>query len=124
MNVMSVTFTLMTTAFDSVASFVSEAKEARAGERAKARKEMERMSADMVAEEGLLNHAQAALLLGVSIKRVGELVRQGKLTRFDFFERTYVSVKEVRKRDREELEAGRRSKRGVGERVSPSAARN
>jgi hypothetical protein len=39
------------------------------------------MSDAMVSEEGLLNHAQAALMLDVSTKRVGELVRLGKLRR-------------------------------------------
>ena len=65
------------------------------------------MSAAMVAEHGLLNHAQAGLLLGVSKKRIGELVRLGKLKRFDFLGRTYVSVREVRERYHQELKAGR-----------------
>jgi Helix-turn-helix domain len=47
----------------------------------------------MVAEKGLPNHAQAALMLDVSTKRVGELVQQNKLTRFDFLGRTYVSMR-------------------------------
>jgi len=68
------------------------------------------MSEAMVAEKGLLNHAQAALVLGVSVKRIGELVRQDKLTRFDFFDRTYVSMREICKRDNQEIEAGKRSK--------------
>ena len=72
------------------------------------------MSAAMIEEEGLLNHAQAALLLGVSVKRVFELVRLGKLRRFDFLGRTYVSVREIRNRYREELKAGR-PKRGLAE---------
>lgn len=110
----------MTASFDSVASFVLEGKAAHADERAAARIILEKMSAAMIQEEGLLNHAQAALLLGVSVKRVGELVRLGKLTRFDFFDRTYVSVREVRQRDLEELQAGRRSKRGIVERVVDS----
>ncbi len=66
----------------------------------------------MIEEKGLLNHAQAALVLGVSVKRIGELVRLGKLTRFDFFERTYVSMREVCQRDDEELKAGTAMKRG------------
>jgi len=105
----------MASVFNSVAAFVTEGKAARAEGRADARKILDRMSEAMIEEEGLLNHAQAALLLGVSVKRVGELVRLRKLTRFDFFERTYVSVREVRKRDLEELKAGRRAKRGIVE---------
>ncbi len=75
----------------------------------------------MIEEEGLLNHAQAAAVLGVSVKRVGELVRIRKLSRFDFFERTYVSLREVRERDEEELRAGRRKPRTVLQRVGVCA---
>ena len=38
----------------------------------------------MVEEKGLLNYAQAALLLDVSTKRISELVRLRKLKPFDF----------------------------------------
>jgi hypothetical protein len=79
----------------------------RAAERAEMRRELQRMSDAMVAEKGLLNHAQAALILDVSTKRVGELVRQGKLKRFDFLGRTYVSMQEIWERNRHELRAGR-----------------
>ncbi len=65
------------------------------------------MSDAMVEEKGLLNHAQAALLLDVSTKRVGELVRLGKLTDFTFLGRKYVSMREVRERNQMELKAGR-----------------
>jgi hypothetical protein len=41
------------------------------------------------------------------VKRIGELVRLGKLRRFDFLGRTYVSVREVRGRYQQELKAGR-----------------
>ena len=88
-------------------------------ERETARAELDGMSKAMVAEEGLLNHVQAALLLGVSVKRIGELVRLGKLKRFDFLGRTYVSVREVRDRYRQELKAGR-PKRSVVERAVAS----
>jgi hypothetical protein len=71
------------------------------------RRELQRMSDAMVEEKGLLNHAQAALILDVSTKRVGELVRLGKLTRFDFLGRTYVSMREIWERNRQELRAGR-----------------
>ncbi len=65
------------------------------------------MSDAMVREKGLLNHAQAGLLLDVSIKRVGELVRLGKLTDFSFLGRKYVSMREVWDRNNQELRAGR-----------------
>ena len=77
------------------------------------------MSDAMVAEKGLLNHAQAALMLDVSTKRVGELVRQGKLKRFDFLGRTYVSMREIWERNRQELRAGR-PPRPVGRRIAAS----
>ena len=78
----------------------------RALARQQALDELPGMSAAMVAEEGLLNYAQAALLLNVSVKRINELVRQRKLDPFPFFGRTYVSVKQVRERYREGLKAG------------------
>src|SRR5688572_217725 len=76
-------------------------------ERAQARRDLALMSEAMIAEKGLLNHAQAALLLEVSVKRVGELVRLNKLSRFDFLGRTYVSVREVQDRYQQQLKAGR-----------------
>lgn len=83
------------------------------------RRELQRMSDAMVEEKGLLNHAQAALMLDVSTKRVGELVRQGKLTRFDFLGRTYVSMREIWDRNRKELRAGR-APRPLGRRIAAS----
>ena len=82
----------------------------RTKEREHARSELDLMSGAMVEEEGL----QAGLLLGVSVKRIGELVRLGKLRRFDFLGRTYVSVREVRERYHQELKAGR-PKRGLAQ---------
>jgi hypothetical protein len=79
----------------------------RATARDEARRQMKRMSEAMIEEKGLLNHAQAALLLDVSTKRVGELVRLGKLTDFAFLGRKYVSMREVWERNRQELKAGR-----------------
>jgi len=90
----------------------SYVEESRIEEREQARSELDAMSQAMVKEQGLLNHAQAGLLLGVSVKRIGELVRLGKLTRFDFLGRTYVSVREVRERYAQALKAGR-PKRGA-----------
>ena len=46
-----------------------------------------KMSAAMIDEEELLNYAQAALLLNVSVKRINELVRQETLEPFEFFGR-------------------------------------
>ena len=60
------------------------APEDRAAAREAARERVEKMSEAMIEEKGLLNHAQAALLLDMSTKRVGELVRRGNLTDFTF----------------------------------------
>jgi hypothetical protein len=81
------------------------------------RRELQRMSDAMVQEKGLLNHRQAALMLDVSTKRVGELVRLGKLTRFDFLDRTYVSMREIWKRNKQELRAGK-PPRPIGRRIA------
>lgn len=70
----------------------------------------------MVREKGLLNYAQAGLLLDVSTKRISELVRLGKLKRFDFLGRTYVSMRQVGKRYQQELKAGR-PPQGIGKRA-------
>ena len=79
----------------------------RAAARADAYAELQEMSKAMVEEKGLLNYAQAGLLLDVSTKRISELVRLGKLQRFDFLGRTYVSMREVGERYQRELKAGR-----------------
>ena len=70
-------------------------------------KELDDMSAVMVREQGLLNHSQAALLLDITPARVTELVNLGKLSRYNFLGRTYVSVKEVKYRREQDLKAGR-----------------
>jgi hypothetical protein len=70
----------------------------RATAREDARRQMKKMSDAMVEEKGLLNHAQAALLLDVSTQRVGKLVRLG---------RKYVSMREIWERNERELKAGR-----------------
>src|SRR6266550_8472203 len=79
----------------------------RAAARAQAYAELQEMSEAMVREKGLLNYAQAALLLDVSTKRISELVRLRKLKRFDFLGRTYVSMREVGERYQQELKVGR-----------------
>jgi hypothetical protein len=69
--------------------------------------ELKEMSQAMIDEEGLLNHPQAALILEVSTRRVGELVETGKLKRFEFLGRTYVSVRDVLNRRESDVKAGR-----------------
>jgi hypothetical protein len=110
----------MTCASDTFSESILIRKAPLAEKRAIAREELERMSAAMVAEKGLLNHVQAALLLGVSVKRVWELVRQGTLTRHDFAGRTYVSATEVFKRYDDEIAAGDRIRQSLPRRVLTS----
>src|SRR5437868_3696616 len=86
---------------------LQSSSEDRARARADAANEFARMSKAMIEEKGLLNHAQAALLLDVSTKRVGELVRLRKLTDFTFLGRKYVSMRELWERNKQELKAGR-----------------
>jgi hypothetical protein len=88
----------------------------RAAARRDAYAELQKMSETMVREKGLLNYAQAALLLDVSTKRISELVRLKKLRRFDFLGRTYVSMQDVGKRYQQELKAGR-PPRSIGKRA-------
>jgi hypothetical protein len=83
------------------------APEDRAAAREEAQQQLQKMSEAMIEEKGLLNHAQAALLLDVSTKRVGELVRLGKLTDFTFLGRKYVSMREVCDRSKRDLKVGR-----------------
>jgi hypothetical protein len=71
-------------------------------------------------EEGLLNHAQAAAVLEVSTRRVGELVELSKLSRYDFMGRTYVSVKEVLERRASDVKAGR-PVRSIGGKIRVAA---
>jgi hypothetical protein len=78
--------------------------------------ELRAMGKAMRDEDGLLNHAQAALVLEISARRVAELVELRKLRRFDFLGRTYVSVKEVLDRREADVKAGR-PKRGVVKRL-------
>src|SRR5439155_18260416 len=109
--VMSVTISEITLIEMTIAASSTLALQApradRAAVRAQAYAELQEMSEAMVREKGLLNYAQAALLLDVSTKRVSELVRTGKLTRFDFLGRPYVSVRQVGQRYQQDLKAGR-----------------
>jgi hypothetical protein len=91
----------------------------RAAARREAYAELQKMSETMVQEKGLLNFAQAGLLLDVSTKRISELVRLKKLRRFDFLGRTYVSMQEVGERYQQELKAGR-PRRSIGKRAVAS----
>ncbi len=91
----------------------------RAAARREAYAELQKMSEAMVQEKGLLNYAQAGLLLDVSTKRISELVRLGKLKPFDFLGRRYVSMLEVGERYQQELKAGR-PRRSVGKRAAAS----
>jgi len=91
----------------------------RAAARREAYAELQRMSDAMVEEKGLLNYAQAGLLLDVSTKRISELVRLGKLKPFDFLGRRYVSMREVGERCQQELKAGR-PRRSIGKRAVAS----
>ena len=101
------------------------APEERAAARDEAWQQAEKMSATMIEENGLLNHAQAALLLDVSTKRVSELVRLGKLTDFTFLGRKYLSMREICDRRKQDLKPGRPS-HAMGQRFprqSKAAAR-
>lgn len=98
------------------------APEDRAAAREAARQQVEKMSEAMIEEKGLLNHAQAALLLDVSTKRVGELVRLGRLTDFTFLGRKYVSIREVYGRSKQDLKAGRPTRLGGHRFVEQSTA--
>jgi hypothetical protein len=91
----------------------------RAAARREAYAELQKMSETMVREKGLLNYAQAGLLLDVSTKRISELVRLRKLKRFDFLGRTYVSMREIGERYQRELKAGR-PRRSIGKRAVAS----
>jgi hypothetical protein len=82
--------------------------------------EVRQMSRISQREEGLLNHAQAAAVLGVSTRRIGELVELGKLCRYDFLGRTYVSVQEVLERRNAEVKAGR-PPRSVAQKIRTAA---
>jgi hypothetical protein len=105
----TVTYITVTEMTDSISSTfaLQSTPEDRAAAREEAREEFQRMSDAMVEQKGLLNHAQAALLLDVSTKRVGELVRLGKLKDFTFLGRKYVSMREIWERNKQQLKAGR-----------------
>ena len=74
--------------------------------------ELRAMGRAMQTEGGLINHAQAALVLEVSTRRIGELVETGMLRRFAFLGRTYVSVREVIDRSKADIKNGRPARKG------------
>ena len=119
----SVTFSEVTVTEMSAIASSTLALQARPSDRAAARAqayaELQEMSKAMVEEKGLLNYAQAALLLDVSTKRISELVRLRKLKPFDFLGRRYVSMREVGQRYQQDLKAGRPGRR-VGKRAVAS----
>jgi hypothetical protein len=115
-TITDITVTFMATVASSESALTSIG-ESRAAARRELKRELERMSAAMVQQKGLLNHAQAALMLDVSTKRVGELVRLGKLERFDFAGRTYVSMQQVWDRIKEMAAEGR-PRRPTGKRIA------
>jgi hypothetical protein len=97
----------MTTDLISSTFALQAADRDRAAAHLDAHKQLQEMSDVMVKQKGLLNYAQAGLLLDVSVKRISELVRLGKLKRWQFLGRNYVSMTDVRKRYQQELEDGR-----------------
>lgn len=105
----------MTTAESLIVSATAEMKETESSRKKQKGlfQELRAMSAAMIEEEGLLNHAQAALVLDISTRRIGELVETGKFTRFEFLGRTYVSVREVVARRQADIKSGRPPRVGV-----------
>jgi hypothetical protein len=104
----------MTIADSLILSATAELREPKVAEKKRRGllEELREMSQAMQAEEGLINHAQAALILEVSTRRIGELVETGKFRRFEFLGRTYVSVREVLERRESEVKNGRPPREG------------
>jgi hypothetical protein len=104
----------MTAADSLILSATAELREPKVGEKKRRGllEELRAMSKAMQEEEGLINHAQAALVLEVSTRRIGELVDTGKFRRFEFLGRTYVSVREVLERRDADVKGGRPPREG------------
>ena len=66
-----------------------------------------RMAQAQREEDGLLNFAQAAVLLSITPQRVSQLATAGRLHRFSFCGQHYVSYREVRARAASEIRNGR-----------------
>lgn len=97
----------MTTDLISSTFALQAADNDRAAAHLDAHAQLQEMSDVMVKQKGLLNYAQAGLLLDVSIKRISELVRLKKLEHWEFLGRNYVSMTQVRERYQQELKDGR-----------------
>ena len=65
------------------------------------------MAKTMLEQGGLFNVAQAAISLDLSRERVYELLDLGKLDKFEFLGRIYLSVREVNARRESDVKAGR-----------------
>jgi hypothetical protein len=92
---------------------------ARKVSKADLRRELEEMAEVMVQEDGLVNVAQAAILLDVSRERVYELIELGKLKPFQYTGRTYISFRQLKERREHDVKAGR-PRRNLFERAKVS----
>jgi hypothetical protein len=66
-------------------------------------------------QEGLLSTAQAAIILGITSTCVGEYGRRGTLTRWEFWGKSYYSLREVGDRRFADRSKGGRPKRTLGQ---------
>jgi hypothetical protein len=69
--------------------------------------QLERFSTASAEEHGLVNLTQGGVILGRSKQLVQRLVTQRRLTPFEFFGRTYLSVRELKEFQRVERLPGR-----------------
>jgi hypothetical protein len=69
--------------------------------------QLERFSKASAEEQGLVNLTQGGVILERSKQLVQRLVTQGRLTPFEFFGRTYLSVRELKEFQRVERLPGR-----------------
>jgi hypothetical protein len=81
--------------------------------------EFQAMSEEMVRQKGLLNVIQASTYLEVSRERIYELMERKLLDRYDFLGRVYLSFKQVQKRRRDDVQAGR-PKGSIARRIAVS----
>jgi len=69
--------------------------------------QLERFSRASAEQQGLVNLTQGGVILGRSKQLVQRLVSQGRLTPFEFFGRTYLSVRELKDFQKVERVPGR-----------------
>jgi hypothetical protein len=69
--------------------------------------QLERFSKASAEEQGLVNLTQGGVILARSKQLVQRLVSQGRLTPFEFFGRTYLSVRELKEFQKVERVPGR-----------------